>query len=184
MIDRIEVIRLEVSDLSLIGAIDRSETVDSRYVMTDAGLVSRPFTADIPAWDADGDGPDSVSARIAFCEPLIARGATFVGVLDGSAPAGLMVVDGSFEAGTAWLAFLHVSRPYRRQGVASTLWDTAVEIAESAGATEIYVSATPTGSAVGFYLSRGCEIAEPAHHYLHVLEPDDIHLTRRISPVR
>jgi len=40
----------------------------------------------------------------------------------------------------------------------------------------MYVSATPTGSAVGFYLSRGCELADPPHAELFALEPEDIHL--------
>jgi hypothetical protein len=40
----------------------------------------------------------------------------------------------------------------------------------------MYVSATPTGSAVGFYLSRGCHLADPPHPALLASEPDDIHL--------
>lgn len=180
MLSRLEVTRLNVADLRLIGAIDRSETIGGQYMMTDGGLASRPVTVEIPAWDTNGDGPHSVTAAIAFCEPLIADGATFAGVLDGSEPAGLMVVDGSFEPSMAWLAFLHVSRPYRRQGVASALWDAAVRVAVSADADQMYVSATPTDSAVGFYLSRGCEVADPVHPDLGALEPDDVHLTYRI----
>jgi hypothetical protein len=38
------------------------------------------------------------------------------------------------------------------------------------------VSATSTGSAVGFYLSRGCRLADPVHPKLFELEPVDIHL--------
>jgi len=180
VLSRLEVTRLDVTDLRLIGAIDRSETIGGQYVMTDGVLVSRPVTADIPSWETSGDGPHSVAARIAFCEPLIAGGAAFAGVLDGPEPAGLMVVDGSFEPPMAWLAFLHVNRPYRRQGVASALWDAAIEVAVAAGADEMYVSATPTDSAVGFYLSRGCGVADPVHPDLHALEPDDVHLTYRI----
>ena len=179
MFGRHEVIRLKLSDLSLIGQIDRSETVDLQYTMTEGGLVSHRATMEVPRWD-DGDGPHSVSSRISFCEPLIKGGATFAGVLDGAEPAGLMVMDGSFEPAMAWLAFLHVSRPYRRRGVASALWDTAVEIASADAADGIYVSATSTGSAVGFYLSRGCELADPVHPDLHRLEPEDIHLVYRL----
>jgi GNAT superfamily N-acetyltransferase len=50
----------------------------------------------------------------------------------------------------AWLAFLFVSRPYRRRGVASALWAAAVKVAATGGAEAMYVSAVPTGSAVGF----------------------------------
>lgn len=177
MHDRLEVTRLDAADLPLIAAIDRSETVDRRYIVTDAGLVSRPVTLDIPPWERDGEGSHSVAAMIAFCEPLIARGAVFAGVLNGSEPAGLVVIDSSFEASTAWLAFLHVSRSYRRQGVATALWEFAVDVAASAGTHEMYVSAASTGSALGFYLSRGCVLADPVHPDLYALEPDDIHLT-------
>ena len=41
----------------------------------------------------------------------------------------------------------------------------------------MYVSATPTDSAVGFYLSRGCELADPVHPALSAKEPDDVQLT-------
>ena len=37
------------------------------------------------------------------------------------------------------------------------------------------MSATPTGSAVGFYLSRGCVLADPPHPQLFAEEPEDIH---------
>lgn len=85
-------------------------------------------------------------------------------------------MDPTFEDGTAWFAFLHVSRAHRRRGVAATLWAAGSEIAADAGAASMYVSATPSGSAVGFYTSRGCRLAEPPHPALFAKEPDDIHL--------
>src|SRR5207249_1049373 len=50
-----------------------------------------------------------------------------------------------FDGLLAWLAFLHVSRPHRRRGVASALWNEAVDLALAAGAGSLYVSAVPTG---------------------------------------
>ena len=46
----------------------------------------------------------------------------------------------------------------------------------AAGARSLYVSATPTGSAVGFSLGRGCRLADPVHPELFTDEPEDIHL--------
>jgi len=132
--------------------------------------------AEVPPWDPVGTGPFSVAAHIAFCEPLVARGADLLGAFHGDEFMGLAVVDGRFEPDRAWLAFLHVSRPHRRRGAASALWSAAVDIALGAGARSMYVSATPTGSAVGFYLSRGCTLADPVHPDLYAMEPDDIHL--------
>ena len=55
----------------------------------------------------------------------------------------------------AQLASLHVSREHRRQGVATLLLSEACRLARQDGAQTIYVSATPSESAVGFYLSQG-----------------------------
>ena len=79
-----------------------------------------------------------------------------------------------------WLAFLHVSRPYRRRGAAQALWNVAADIAVADGAESIYVSATPTESAVGFYLRQGCRLAHPVHPDLFAAEPEDIHLVRSL----
>jgi GNAT superfamily N-acetyltransferase len=173
---------LGLDDLNLIASIDRSEHVEAEFTVRDGRLVERPVSmTEIPTWDPVGTGPYSVAAQIAFCEPLIARGASFFGAFDVAGVLGLAVVDVSFEPSLAWLAFLHVSRPFRGRGVASALWDAAVAAAANSTATSIYVSAVPTGSAVGFYLSRGCALAEPVHPVLYAKEPDDIHLTRSLE---
>jgi ribosomal protein S18 acetylase RimI-like enzyme len=172
-----EVLRLGIDDVGLIAKIDRSEHVDVEYAVVGGCLIERAVSmADIPPWDSVGVGPDSVAAKVAFCAPLVAGGATLLGAFERDHVLGLAVVDGSFEPGLAWLAFLHVSRPDRRRGTASALWAAGVEEAAAAGAKSMYVSATPTGSAVGFYLSRGCKLADPVHPALYASEPDDIHL--------
>jgi hypothetical protein len=54
------------------------------------------------------------------------------------------------------------------------------EIARAAGASEMVVSATPTGNTVAFYLGRGFV---PMPHPLEVLaelEPDDIHMHKAL----
>lgn len=169
--------RLGIADVGLIAEIDRSEQVDVEYTVVDGALAERPVSmTDIPSWDPVGTGPYSLTAQIAFCEPLVRNGAVFLGAFDGHETCGLAVVDPSFEPPMAWLAFLHVSRPHRGRGVASALWDHAIDAARAAGATSMYVSAVPTGSAVGFYLGRGCRLADPVHPALFDMEPDDVHL--------
>jgi GNAT superfamily N-acetyltransferase len=171
------VVSLGLDDVDLIARIDRSEHVEVEFTVRDGQLVERPVSMiDIPSWDPLGEGPYSVAAEVAFCEPLVARGAAFFGAFDADDLLGLAVVDTSFERSVAWLAFLYVSRPYRRRGAASALWEAAVATAAEAAATFMYVSAVPTGSAVGFYLSRGCELADPVHPGLYAKEPDDIQL--------
>jgi GNAT superfamily N-acetyltransferase len=177
-----EVRRLGLDDVGLIARIDRSEHIDVAYAVVDGRLVERPVPmADIPPWDPVGTGPHSVAAKVAFCAPLVAGGASLFGALEGDRLLGLSVVDASFEPDLAWLAFLHVSREARRRGAASALWAAAVQEAAQAGAESIYVSAVSTGAAVGFYLSRGCRLADPVHPALYASEPVDIHL---ICPLR
>jgi GNAT superfamily N-acetyltransferase len=168
----VRVERLSAEDIALIARIDRSEHVDIQYAVRDGMLVEVPvFMAEIPRWNSD-----DLAAKIEFCTPIVAAGAPLLGAFEGDELAGLAIVDPTFEPPMAWLAFMHVSRPHRRHGVASALWSAAADIAHEAGATSMYVSATETGSAVGFYLSRGCRLADPVHAGLFELEPNDIHL--------
>jgi GNAT superfamily N-acetyltransferase len=132
---------------------------------------------DVPPWDPVGDGPHSVAHMVEFAAPIVGRGAALFGAFNDDRLLGLAIVEARFEPGMAWLALLHVSREARRRGAASALWSAVMEEAANAGADALYVSATPTGSAVGFYLSRGCQLAKPVHPALFALEPDDIHLT-------
>lgn len=173
------VTRLTADDVALIAAIDRSEHVDIQYGVVDGRLIERPVTmTEVPTWDPTGSGPHSVAAHVEFCAPLIAAGAVLLGAVDDERTVGLAVVDPAFEPRRAWLAFLHVSRPHRRRGAARALWDAAIDHAGAAGAESLYVSATPTGSAVGFYLRQGCRLASPVHPTLFANEPDDVHLVR------
>lgn len=170
--------RLEPSDVALVAAIDRSEHVDIQYRVEGGRLVEAPvFMADIPTWDRDGSGEHSVASHIAFCASVVADGGALLGAFDDDGELmGLATVHPTFERGLAWLATLHVSRTHRRRGAASALWDAGVALARDAGARSLYVSATPTGSAVGFYLGRGCQLAQPVHAELFAREPEDIHL--------
>jgi GNAT superfamily N-acetyltransferase len=175
----IELRRLARDDLqTLIGAIDRSEHVAVQYAVVDGQLVERPVVMEeIPTWDPVGDGDHSVRNQVRFATAAVEdHGGIVLGAYVDDDVAGESVVAPSFEPPLAWFASLHVSRRHRRTGVASALWDEAVDLSRASGATHMYVSATSTGSAVGFYLSRGCRLADPVHPMLFELEPVDIHL--------
>ena len=171
--------RLTPGDVELVRHIDRSEHVDVQYAVVDGELVERPVVmAEVPSWFTEGDGDFTVAHHVAHVRDDLDRGGTLLGAFVDDDVAGLATIvptlDGDRDL--AQLAWLHVSRPYRRHGAASALWAVAADIARAAGATAMYVSATSTGSAVGFYLSRGCRLADPVHPRLYELEPDDIHL--------
>ncbi len=172
----IEIRALAAEGVELIREIDRSEHIDTQYTVKDGRLRSERVDFDVPHWDSEGHGDHSSARRVAEFRPIVESGATLLGAFIDGLFAGIAIVDPRFEERTAWFAFLHVSRAYRRKGVASALWAAGAEIALNADATSIYVSATPSGSAVGFYTSRGCGLATPPHPALFAKEPEDIHL--------
>lgn len=177
MLMPVRVERLGADDVGLVAQIDRSEHVDRQYQVVDGRLVEAPvFMADIPTWSPEGAGEHSVAHQIDFVAGVVAAGGVLFGAFDGDTLLGLATVDPRLEPGLAWLATLHVSRPHRRRGAASALWAAAAELGREAGAQSMYVSATPTGSALGFYLRQGCRLADPVHARLFAAEPDDIHL--------
>ena len=75
---------LASDDVGLVALVDRSEHVDVEYEVVDGELTERPVTmADVPPWDAVGDGPHSVTAHVAFCRDCVANGAQLLGAFDG-----------------------------------------------------------------------------------------------------
>lgn len=170
--------RLDPLDVRLVASIDRSEHVDVQYRVEAGRLVETPVeVVEIPPWDPIGSGEHSVASHRRFCAAVLADGGALLGAFDDAGEVmGIATVHPTFEPGLAWLATLHVSRPHRRRGAASALWAESVVLARHAGASSLYVSATPTGSAVGFYLGRGCRLARPVHPKLFADEPADVHL--------
>lgn len=77
-------------------------------------------------------------------------------------------------------AYLHVSRSFRSTGIGSRLCADLESIARRAGDTCIVVTATPSENTVRFYLGRGYRpMAQPLAE-LFALEPEDIHMARKL----
>lgn len=178
----IDVTFLTPGDIELLREIDRSEQLEVEYTVDSGRLVSSETDLYVPPWDPSGSGDHSVQNLIAFCSPHLEQGAQLLGAFDGGAVVGMALVEPSLRPGLGWLALLHVSNGRRRGGVGQALWNAATAVARNAGAGAVYVSATPTGSAVQFYLKQGCQLAGPDEIVpeLVALEPDDVHLLGRI----
>lgn len=177
----IDVRILPADQLGLIAQIDRSEHIDTIFEVRSAELRGRPVDIDVPRWTSEGRGPHSVRGFLDDLEPILERGAILLGALDHSRLVGVAIVEERSEGDVAWLVFLHVSNAYRRRGVGTALWTEAVERARSAGSHAMYVSATPSASAVGFYRSRGCTLARIPHAVLAAKEPEDVRLIAAID---
>jgi predicted N-acetyltransferase YhbS len=168
--------RMTAAELGRISELDRSERGTLAYEVQDGELVRFKVDWDDPGWSMEGDGDHTVAHQIAFCRSHLNRGGVMLGAFEADLLIGLAVVRPRLRDDLAQLAFLHVSRSFRRQGIAGELMREACAIAREAGSRRMYISATPSASAVGFYLAQGCRLAEEVDPELYALEPEDIHL--------
>jgi predicted N-acetyltransferase YhbS len=130
----------------------------------------------VPNWFVDSDGDHSLTEQLSFCQSHLDQGGVMLGAFKDNLLVGASLVRPKLRENMAQLAFLYVSRGYRRQGIAMKLMENACEMAREAGAVRMYISSIPSSSAVGFYLAQGCKLAEEVDAELYALEPEDIHL--------
>jgi ribosomal protein S18 acetylase RimI-like enzyme len=167
---------LPASDIARIGEIDRSEHITRLYTYRGGRLEARAVDHRVPTWLPSGDDEHSIASRVEAWGRLLAQGGTLLGAFDADVLAGVAIYRPRIAEGVANLAVLHVSRGHRRSGVATLLTREVARLARADGARVLYVSATPSESAVGFYRSQGFAPTDEPHAELFALEPDDIHM--------
>jgi ribosomal protein S18 acetylase RimI-like enzyme len=170
---------MERSEIDRIGEIDRTEHVTVGYTVREGKLAEEAVDWRVPRWFAKGP-EHSVPALIEFLSPMVEDGASLWGAFAGDALVGVMVYRPDLTETMAQLVFLHVSHGHRRQGIAGRLTAEAVRLARAEGAEGLYVSATPSESAVGFYRSQGFRLIKEPHPELYALEPEDIHMYKQL----
>lgn len=168
--------QMDASELGRIAEIDRSEHATRGYVYDGGRLRAETVDWKVPRWPLEGEA-FSVQAQMQRIVPVLRNGGTLLGAFDGVGTlVGFAVLRYRLAERMAQLDALFVSRPHRRQGIATRLLSRVVQLARADGAAELYVSATPSESAVGFYRSRGFELAGSVNPELYALEPEDIHM--------
>lgn len=165
-------------EVGKIGDIDRSEQIRMGYEYTGDKLRQMDVNWDTPAWLPYGDGNHTVAAQIKFCRGHLQRNGRMYGAFDGEKLVGIGIIQPRIRDGIAQLAYLHVSNHYRRKGIGGHITEALIREAKRTGARKMYVSATPTASAVGFYLSCGFEPVDKPIPELFELEPEDIHMMK------
>lgn len=168
--------RLTQHDLGRVKEIDRSEEIEAIYQFTCGELIRRPMPHHSPTFSDEMWEEMMVGWR----EGLADEGTLF-GALDDGRLAAFIILRPRLEETMAQLMALYVSRPYRRMGLAQRLFDALQAEAIISGATALYVSATWTDSAVGFYMKQGFRPTERPHPKLFALEPDDIHMIKQLK---
>jgi GNAT superfamily N-acetyltransferase len=174
----IHIQQLDKSDIGRIADIDRSEHVTLGYVIRDGELIAEEVDWQVPRWSTDDHSEWSVQAKIEEWEPYLEQGGTLFGAFDGDLMVGVTMYRPKLTEDMAQLVILFVSNGYRRRGIAARLAAEVERLAREDGGKRLYVSATPSQSAVGFYLSQGFEVVEKPHPELYALEPEDIHMIK------
>jgi ribosomal protein S18 acetylase RimI-like enzyme len=175
----IRIREMDPSEIGRIAEIDRSEHVTTGYTYERGRLRAGQVDWRVPRWPEEGDG-FSVKACVEHLAPILDNGGVMLGAFDRSLLVGFAVLRYRLTERQAELVALHVSKGYRRRGIAARLTSQVIGLARADGAEELYVSATPSESAVGFYLSKGFRLAEEVNEALYALEPEDIHMIRRL----
>ena len=175
----IELRTLRGPELARLGEIDRSEHITATYRFAGRSLIRRDEDIHATAWQG-GSGEHSLMSTIRFCQDHLEHGGTALGAFADDGMVGIGIVSFEVAPATAQLAFLHVTRKLRRTGLGRKLTRKLCALAAERGAQRLYVSATPSESAVSFYLSEGFKPTEPIPH-LFELEPEDIHMLRELS---
>jgi len=124
----IEYRQLAPAELFLVGEIDRTERIESKYVQHDARLELQIGDWSSPPWDPEGDGEHSVAAQRVALERQVEAGAIPLGAFDGDRLVGIGLVRPHVRPGVAQLAYLHVSDGYRASGSADScppIWNAS-----------------------------------------------------------
>jgi GNAT superfamily N-acetyltransferase len=172
--------RLVAADLERVGEIDRTERIDTLYVQHGDRLERRLGDFSARPWFAEGEGEHSVAHQRAECERYLAEGGIALGAFANGQLVGIGIVRPHIRPEIAQFAFLYVSNRHRAQGIGRHLSEELERLAREAGDTTMVVSATPSLNTVRFYRHRGFEpTAEPLPE-LYELEPDDVHLQKRM----
>jgi GNAT superfamily N-acetyltransferase len=177
-IGHIDVRKLPPEDLDRIGEIDRSERVTRQYIVHDGELSHQIVDWDVPRWAVDGPDDFSVRGLVERWAPILSEGGILMGAFCGASLVGFAIHRPDLSPGVSELVALYVDRSARRHGVAGALLEEVEQVARQGGAQSLYVSATPSESAVGFYLSKGFDLACCVNEDLAAQEPEDIQMEK------
>jgi len=170
---------LSIQELSRVNDIDVSESGTIVYKQK-----GRQVEVTREEWDRPQRGEASWTRHIESWVPMLEEGGTAIGAFVGDGQdevlVGIALLRPRLTKSMSQLAALFVSRDYRRLGVASRLTGEVVRLARESGALALYVSATPSESAVGFYSSQGFHATDQVNQGLFALEPEDIHMVKQL----
>ena len=163
---------LAPDELLLATEIDVTE--DGTVVLEQRGTALRPRPEEWHRPPRDAAAWREFEAR---WRDFVPASGVALGAFEGAGLVGIATLRRAIRPGLDQLEALFVNRAHRRRGVATALVAGIEALARSGGARLLYVSATPSQSAVGFYERRGFTPTSGPIPELLALEPDDVHMT-------
>jgi predicted N-acetyltransferase YhbS len=168
----IQIRGMRADEVERLRELDVSEEGDIVYKWVDGEVVAVP-----ERWRRQRWSDEECSRRVSSIrDDMTAEGLVMLGAFDGDLLVGVATFRAYLSPGVSELAGLWVSCTHRRQGVATRLVAEVERLAREAGSTNLYVSGTPSRSAVGFYRSRGFRPALDVNKELYERQPEDIHM--------
>jgi predicted N-acetyltransferase YhbS len=165
---------LERDEVEAVWTIDRREIIENIYYLENGELVLKDEYYDMQGW-----APGEAALYTPILLDCFDRGGIFYGAFEDGQLVGAAVLDVKFigkDKDQLQLKFLHVSHDYRGKGLGRRLFEKAADKARALNAKKLYVSATPSGSTIHFYMRMGCTVTQDVDPELFELEPEDIHL--------
>lgn len=160
---------MKFEELDQVAQIDRTELLDELYTQSGTHIAPKRVDAFTAHWP-------NVRRTVEFCHGHMRNGAEALGAFDGAVLVGIGMMTPHVQPQVAQLSFLHVSNGYRRRGIATRLMNELMPRAKEAGHKSVYVTASPTRSAVSFYRHFGFTPTDQMIPHLFELEPEDIHM--------
>ncbi len=170
---------LTVDELDRAAAIDVTE--DGVVVLEQRGTAIVPRAEE---WHRPPRTPQRWSEFAGRWRGIVADGGLAFGAVDtdeGDAVVGIATLRRSVRPGVDQLEALFVDRAHRRRGIARRLVAAVQSAARDGGAQRLYVSATPSESAVGLYLDLGFRPTDEPIPELFALEPEDVHMVLELT---
>lgn len=165
--------RISPDEIGFLSEIDRSERVTQTCTVEEGRLRWHDDTFDIPNW--------TFRDKLREWEPIADGFRNAWGAFREGRPVGFAVYRRDLSPGTAQLSILHVDRGFRSIGIGNSLLEIVRKKAVEDGKGILYVTSTPTGNTVRFYLSRGFVLTSNPDPVLLRMEPDDIHMIMKLT---
>jgi len=169
---------MKLEEAEKIKEIDRSEKINLIYENSDAGLKEVSTDHECPTWDTRELDQLLERFRIEITAGGIAYGAFENDCLIGFGVLGHKLRGKNKDQ--LQIDLMYVTRSFRRKGIGKQLMNELSKEAKNRGAKFLYISSTETESAVNFYQNCGSELTDEIDQELFDLEPNDIHMLKRL----